>query len=150
MNLKQSIVLPPSMDSWDKLQSFIEQFCMQHRITQEHYLTIQLVCEEWFTNIIMHGYRITDAKGMQHGQQQIIRIELWMERQDEFVVRFTDSAPAFNPLNHERPDVSLSAEDRSIGGLGIFLITTKMDHCHYERIGGKNVFTMMKKIRVLT
>jgi len=48
-------------------------------------------------------------------------------------------------LKKNDPDINLSAEDRPIGGLGIFLIKQIMDEISYERIGSKNQFTMVKK-----
>ena len=57
-----------------------------------------------------------------------------------------DSGMAFDPTEAARADTTLSAEDRPIGGLGIFLVRELMDTINYERIGGKNILTMKKKL----
>ena len=52
----------------------------------------------------------------------------------------------YDPLKKTDPDVSLSAEDREIGGLGIFLVKKIMDGVEYKRDGQKNVLTVVKKL----
>ncbi len=58
----------------------------------------------------------------------------------------TDSGMAFDPTEAAKADTTLSAEDRPIGGLGILLVREMMDSLNYERIGGKNILTMKKKL----
>jgi anti-sigma regulatory factor (Ser/Thr protein kinase) len=58
----------------------------------------------------------------------------------------TDSGQPFDPTSSADVDTSLSAEERNIGGLGIHLMRKMMDSIHYERIDGRNVLTMGKKI----
>ena len=62
----------------------------------------------------------------------------------QFVI--TDSGVAFDPTKTVAADTSLSAEDRPIGGLGILLVRELMDSINYERIDGKNVLTLIKKL----
>ena len=52
----------------------------------------------------------------------------------------------YNPLEKDDPDTTLSAEDRKIGGLGIFLVKKSMDDMHYEHKDGKNILTLVKKL----
>ena len=52
----------------------------------------------------------------------------------------------FNPLERAEPDITLSAADREIGGLGIFITKKTMDTVSYENKDGKNILTMTKKI----
>lgn len=59
-----------------------------------------------------------------------------------------DAGTPFNPLEAEDPDISLSAEEREIGGLGIFLCKQMMDDVSYEYADGCNVFRMRKILRV--
>ena len=58
----------------------------------------------------------------------------------------TDSGMPFDPTTKEDADTTLSAEDRPIGGLGIYLVRQLMDSMNYERINGKNVLTLRKKL----
>ena len=61
-------------------------------------------------------------------------------------VVFKDGGKEFNPLEKEDPDLTLSAEERSIGGLGIFLTKKFMDSVEYEFADGMNVLKITKKI----
>jgi anti-sigma regulatory factor (Ser/Thr protein kinase) len=61
-------------------------------------------------------------------------------------VIFKDGGKPFNPLERADPDLSLSAEERSIGGLGIFLTKKFMDSVEYEFVDGKNCLTITKRI----
>ena len=61
-------------------------------------------------------------------------------------VVFKDSGKPFNPLERADPDLSLSAEERSIGGLGIFLTKKFMDSVEYEHSDGMNKLKITKKI----
>lgn len=62
---------------------------------------------------------------------------------------FIDSGKPFNPLEKEDPDITLSAEERNIGGLGIFLTKKFMDSVDYEYFAGKNTLKIRKQITQL-
>ncbi len=57
---------------------------------------------------------------------------------------FADSGMEYNPLEKEDPDITLSAEEREIGGLGVFMVKQIMDEVTYRRTDGKNVLEMAK------
>lgn len=61
-------------------------------------------------------------------------------------VTLSDSGKPFNPLLKDDPDVTLSAQERSIGGLGIFMVKKSMDHMYYEYKDGKNHISIIKKL----
>jgi sigma-B regulation protein RsbU (phosphoserine phosphatase) len=67
-------------------------------------------------------------------------------RDDSIVLVLTDTGKEFDPTAAPEADVTLSADEREIGGLGIFLIRQIMNEVKYERIEGKNVLTLEKKI----
>ena len=69
------------------------------------------------------------------------------EEQDRTaVLTFIDNGIPYDPLQKEDPDVTLSADKREIGGLGIFLVRKMMDDMIYRREDGKNILTLRKKI----
>ena len=59
-------------------------------------------------------------------------------------IRFIDSGIPYNPLEKEDPDVTLPAEKRGIGGLGVFMVKKSMDEVTYEYKDGKNLLTIRK------
>ena len=61
-------------------------------------------------------------------------------------ITFEDSGTPYDPLAKEDPDISLGAQERSAGGLGIFLVKKTMDGMRYRYENGKNILTLQKKI----
>ena len=61
-------------------------------------------------------------------------------------ITFLDHGTPYNPLEKEDPKTNLSAEEREVGGLGIFLVKKLMDEVEYNYLGGKNILTIRKKI----
>jgi serine/threonine-protein kinase RsbW len=142
---KESILLAPTMDDWVMLRAFIDSFCTKHRISDSMSLSLQLVCEEWFTNIVRHGFHSREVDRMD--ETQAVHVSVWIRERGVFVITFTDHASPFNPLEHQIPDTMLPAERRAMGGLGIHLIRSIMDRCEYSRVENKNVLTMYKNMQ---
>ena len=78
----------------------------------------------------------------------------WLETNIDFnqdtlllTIQLRDAGVPFNPLEKEDPDVTLSAEDRNIGGLGIYLFKKMMDNIEYRYEDGNNVLTMTKRVQ---
>ena len=93
--------------------------------------------EEAVSNIIFYAYKgdVEDA------------VDISLVREGgELIVTLIDHGIAFDPTLRKDPDITLSAEDRPIGGLGIFLIKKIMDEVSYQRVDERNVFIMKKKI----
>lgn len=102
-------------------------------------MQMELAVDEIFTNIASYAY----APGTGEAS---VRFDFDPE-EGTVTVTFTDSGVPYDPLKKEDPDVSLPAEERSIGGLGIFLVKKTMDDMRYEFRNGQNVLTLKKKIR---
>lgn len=102
---------------------------------------IDLAVEEIFVNISHYAY--SPDKGT-------VQIECSAEKTADapakLTVSFTDRGKAFNPLAKPDPDITLSVEEREIGGLGIFLTKKYMDSVLYERKDNQNILTFTKII----
>ena len=98
----------------------------------------QLAVEEIFVNIAHYAYK--DKTG-----EVNVLCELDKEK-NLFTIIFDDTGIPFDPLKRDDPDVTATAEERNIGGLGIFLTKKLMDEVHYENKDGKNILTLIKKI----
>ena len=61
-------------------------------------------------------------------------------------IGFTDRGKPYNPLLKEDPDITKSAGERPIGGLGIFMVKKLMDEIQYDFRDGKNILTIIKKV----
>lgn len=101
-------------------------------------MNLTLVVEEAVSNVIFYAYHEEDK-----GQQ--IDISLSFEG-GLLTVTLMDTGLAFDPTAKKDPDITLSAEERPVGGLGIFLIKRIMDEVTYTREGERNVFVMKKRI----
>ena len=104
-------------------------------LPQELNMPINLALEEAVSNVMLYAYP---------GKSGQVLIEC--DKSDKLVFTITDSGVPFDPTQQEDPDVTQSAEDRPIGGLGIFLVRQIMDDIRYERKDNKNILTLTKKI----
>lgn len=95
---------------------------------------ISIAIDEIMSNIIKFGY------GEKSGP---VTVKLNVEKNCA-TIRFIDSGVKYNPLEQRDPDTSLSAEDRSIGGLGIFMVKKTMTDVRYQFIDNQNVLTLKK------
>ena len=100
---------------------------------------IDVAVDEIFSNIANYAYR-----GQQNGKATV-SIEIKKDP-SEAVLTFTDTGRPYDPLQVHDPDTTLSAEDRPVGGLGIFIVKRTMDSVEYEYRDGKNVLTVKKRI----
>ena len=64
----------------------------------------------------------------------------------QITIQFLDNGKPFNPLAKEDADITLSAEEREIGGLGILMVKKSMDAVEYNYEDGKNILTIKKNI----
>ena len=98
-----------------------------------------MAVEEIFVNIAHYAY----APG--EGEAEIAAL---VEGDPaELVVEFRDSGVPYDPLAKPDPDVTLSAEERGIGGLGIYMVKKSMDDVQYRHEGGRNILTIRKRLR---
>jgi serine/threonine-protein kinase RsbW len=94
-----------------------------------------LVIEELLTNTIKYGYDDKNAH----------RIHVCVKFHDgQLCIEVRDNGHAFDPLAQDAPDLTLPAEERPIGGLGIHLVRQMTDDVRYERRDGENVVTAIK------
>ncbi|NLO41268.1 MAG: ATP-binding protein [Ruminiclostridium sp.] len=112
------------------LNAEIEALCAENELLSARQFTIELILEELVTNIIKYGSK-TRKNGM-------IEIRLLIEN-EKVVLVIADNTNAFNPLEVDTPDISLSAEERKIGGLGLFLVRKKVQSISYEYRDGMNI-----------
>lgn len=132
-----TLTVPAKTENTNQLMEFLEQQLEDSGCPYAFVMQLELVVEEIFVNIATHAY--TAAGGM-------ATMDCDVEKDKRQIrLRFTDSGIPFNPLTKKDPDISLSAEEREIGGLGIYLVKKTMDKCEYMYENGKNVFTVTKK-----
>ena len=99
---------------------------------------IDIAIDELYSNIANYGYEEDDGQ---------VTVTLDTDSVPRTVtISFTDEGKPFNPLERADPDVTLSAKDRKIGGLGIYMVKKSMDDVSYEYKAGKNILTIRKTL----
>ena len=135
--MELTLALKNNIDEINRLHTFIEEVGEAFELPMKVVLNLHLVLEEAVTNVIMYAYP----------QEQNEHIYLTAKKQDDrLVFVLTDSGIAFDPTQTPDADITLSANERQIGGLGIFLIRKIMNEVKYERIDDKNVLTLEKEL----
>lgn len=135
--MELTLALKNNIDEINRLHTFIEEVGEAFELPMKVVLNLNLVLEEAVTNVIMYAYP----------QEQNEHIYLTAKKQDDrLVFVLTDSGKAFDPTQTPDADITLSADERQIGGLGIFLIRKIMNEVKYERIDDKNVLTLEKEL----
>lgn len=135
--------LKGSIGELEQIGVEIARYCSHNHLDDKLRYSLQLVCDEWVTNIITHGYKGSAPAS----DSPPIEVILQRMNTDTLVLTFLDRSPPFNPLTRPEPDLSLPMEERPTGGLGIHFIKRFMDHCQYEREDGVNRLVLTKKIQ---
>ena len=137
MSVKE-LTLEAKVANLQQVLDFVDENLTSMRCPMKIMMQIDVAVEEIFVNVASYAYA-PDTGSV------TIRMDL-QEKPRAVVITFIDSGIPYNPLAKEDPDVSLSAEERSIGGLGIFMVKKTMDKMEYEYTDQKNVLKMYKNI----
>lgn len=127
---------PATDESLADALAFVEEELEKYDCPVKTVMQITICVEEMFVNVAHYAYADTEGE-----------VTLTMDIENRlFSITLTDAGLPFDPLAKEDPDITLSAEERDIGGLGIFMVKKSMNEVTYERKDGKNIFTMKKEI----
>ena len=101
-------------------------------------MQIDIAIDELFGNIAHYAYNPETGNAT-------VRVEVINEPLS-VVITFIDKGVPYDPLKNEDPDITLSAEERSIGGLGIYMVKKSMDEITYTYKDGQNILSIKKKL----
>jgi serine/threonine-protein kinase RsbW len=125
------------MDELTRVVLFLEELGEEWDLPMPLIFSLNLVLEEALTNTILYGY----DDEINH------TIEICMGKTgDKLSISIIDDGHEYDPTLKDDPDITLAAEDRPIGGLGIFLIKKIMDTFEYQRKENKNHLILTKNI----
>ena len=120
------------------LLAFVEQVLEKCECSIKNQTAICVAIEEVFVNVAHYAY----GEG-----QGDVKFDIIFDKETRNVTfRMADKGIPFDPLKKPDPDITLSAEEREIGGLGIFITKKTMDLVSYAYENGENILTMIKKI----
>ena len=137
IRMQHSITLKNDIEQVPQLADFVDMVCEELDFDPSLAIQMNLAIEEAVVNVMSYAYPA--------GVVGNVNIEA---QADEERLKFTitDNGIPFDPTAKAEVDTTLSAEDRPIGGLGIHLVRQLMDSINYERIDGKNILTLRKKL----
>ena len=126
----ESISVVPDSDSREVLGEFADSLSKKLEIVPKIANKINIVFDEIYANIVNYSKATlaTVSYGIENGKLRI---------------SFTDNGVPYNPLEAAEPDTTLSAEEREIGGLGIFMVKKMTESMEYEYTDDKNVLTLV-------
>ena len=122
----------------DVITSFINAELEAHTCAPKARVQIDVAADELFANVVQHAYAPDTGT---------VTVRIAVSEEDRVArITFIDSGKPFDPLSAPEPDISLSVEERGVGGLGLFLVKKTMDDLLYEYKDGKNHVTIVKSI----
>ena len=137
MQLLKSITLTNNVQDVPLLATFVEEVCEQAGFDASVTMQMNLAMEEAVVNVMNYAYP--------SGTQGDIMIDALMGNGKlQFVI--SDKGTPFDPTAEADADTTLSAEERPLGGLGIFLVRQLMDDINYEYKDDKNILTLSKEM----
>lgn len=133
----EELTIDARMEDLDEMMAFVDGHLEEYGCPPKVQIQIEVAVEEIFVNIASYAY--TPDTG-----PATVRIRI---QDDTAVITFIDSGVPYDPLAKPDPDVTLSADERPIGGLGIFLVKKSMDSVSYNYQSGKNVLELQKRLK---
>ncbi len=138
MSDRKSITVDALIEKIPEVTAFVDKALEAHECGMKAQMQMDIAVDEIFGNIANYAY--PESVG-----QATVEIEINPETR-EALLTFTDHGIPFDPLAKPDPDVTLSLEDREIGGLGIFMVKKSMDDMQYAYRDGANILMLRKKI----
>lgn len=131
--MQNLLILKPSIDDIVQLQPFVIQAAEAAGIVCKEAKRLRLAVEEAVANVINYGHAT------------VITLHTTLEA-DRLVLTIEDDGVPFDPTQGSRTDLSVPADQRPPGGLGIIIMHQMTDSLNYQRIGGHNILRIEKKI----
>ena len=135
-NIEKTLLLPVGPDSILKATAFVDSLLETIGCSAKTHSQLSVIIDEILSNIVHYakGADTAEIRFVFTPETRIVRLT------------FTDKGIPYNPLRYDAPDVTLPAEKRAIGGLGIFLVRKLSDAISYEYADGKNILSIEKRI----
>ena len=133
---KTELTLAAVLDNLDTVQGFVAETLERAGCPLRTQMQIEVAVEEIFVNIAQYAYAPETG-------EVTVSAELSGDGR-ALTLCFSDGGVPYDPLARQDPDIALPAEERDVGGLGVYMTKQLMDELHYEYRDGRNVLTMKK------
>lgn len=135
----ERLQITAKIDNLDKVLSFMDGFLEKIDCPMKAQMQIDIAVEELYVNIANYAYA--------PGEGDAVILVSADKDFSEVVIEFRDWGVPFNPMEKADPDTSLPAEERKIGGLGIFMVKKSMDGMSYRYEDAQNILMIRKKLK---
>ena len=129
------LTLEARVENLNQVLGFVDSLLEQGKCPMKTQMQIDVALEEMFVNVAHYAYAPESGS---------VTIRAELEQPDTISITLIDRGIPYNPLEKPDPDVTLSAEERQIGGLGIYMVKKSMDEMLYRHEDGQNILTMKK------
>lgn len=132
-------VIKAELDNLELVNNYVNEKLVSAGFSEKQIMKVDIAVEEIFSNVVNYAYN------PQIGEAEI-NCNIQIGEKTTVVIEFSDCGKPYNPLEKQDPDITLSAEERDIGGLGIFMAKKIMDSMEYRYEEGKNILVITKQV----
>lgn len=138
--MKRELIFPATIENIEAVTDFVNEYLEEIGCPMKAQMQIAIVIDEIFSNIAHYAYASATGDA---------RVSVDFDsKSGSVVLSFADEGVRYDPLTNIDPDITLSADERQIGGMGIFMVKKLTDKVAYEYTEGKNVLTVWKKVNL--
>lgn len=134
----KELTIAATVENIDVVTDFVNEQLEALECPMKAQMQIDIAIDELFGNIAHYAYNPDVGEAT-------VRVEVQKEPLS-VIITFIDGGVPYDPLAAADPDTTLSAEERALGGLGIFMVKKSMDEIAYRYENGKNILSIRKKI----
>ena len=134
----KELEIDATVENIEKVTDFVNELLEQYDCPMKAQTQIDIAIDELFGNIAHYAYNPDVGPATVRGEVTDDPITV--------IITFIDHGVPYDPLKKADPDITLSAEERDIGGLGIYIVKKSMDDITYEYKDGQNILSIKKKI----
>lgn len=128
-----SITMEPSLETVPKAAEFVEEQLTKTGVPVKILNKLLIATDEIYSNIVRYS------------GADWVKIQC-VDDEENVKLVFSDNGKPYNPLETEEPDITATAEEREIGGLGIFMVRRMMDSTDYMYMNEQNILTLVMNI----
>ena len=134
----KELTIAATVESIETVTAFVDEQLEILDCPMKAQMQIDIAIDELFSNIAHYAYHPEIGEAT-------VRVEV-VEDPLAVIITFIDNGVAYDPLKQADPDITLSAEEREVGGLGIYMVKKSMDEISYEYVNGQNILKIKKHI----
>jgi len=134
----KELTIEAKVENLPDVLAFVDEQLEAHNCPMREQMQLDVAVEELFVNIASYAYNpeVGPATILVQTEGDPLSV----------IITFVDHGVPYDPLAKEDPDITLSADERQIGGLGIFMVKKSMDEVVYRYEDGKNILSIKKQI----